>query len=460
MPCPALTPPLLPSGDTGRSPRMQFHAASLAALPAVERVSLIGYEQSPLPLPLTLTSLPAALKALWLAASLLFTLLSLPRYHLILIQNPPCVPVVLVAYLLSLCNGSRLCIDWHNLGFSIPALLCSLHSVRMVEAQLHWMADAHLCVSREMGEWLRRHFRLRAVTVLYDRPPAAVFNRLFLPPSAGQDEEQAQTLLLMSRQRLMQGSRLPSRTVLTQEAHSGGRVSRRADRASFLVSSTSWTPDEDFSILERCIRNIDAVLVSQELLQDSDGSSDLPLPPRLVVVVTGKGPRRDAFLASLGIDTRTEKNASAEDTLTIGEPLKRVAVKALWLQPEDYPLLLSCADVGVCLHTSTSGLDLPMKVLDMFGAGVPVCAVQYGPVLHELVQDNVNGCLFKDSDELTQIAMELLFQNLTSVQTRRKLICPTGGATGDPLTVLQSGVRSKFSSWEDNWTACMRPVVL
>lgn len=252
----------------------------------------------------------------------------------------------------------------------------------MVEAQLHWMADAHLCVSREMGEWLRRHFRLRAVTVLYDRPPAAVFNRLFLPPSAGQDEEQAQTLLvhkhelllrlgltdsqlfpqLMSRQRLMQGSRLPSRTVLTQEAHSGGRVSRRADRASFLVSSTSWTPDEDFSILERCIRNIDAVLVSQELLQDSDGSSELPLPPRLVVVVTGKGPRRDAFLASLGIDTRTEKNASAEDTLTIGEPLKRVAVKALWLQPEDYPLLLSCADVGVCLHTSTSGLDLPMKV--------------------------------------------------------------------------------------------------
>ena len=38
---------------------------------------------------------------------------------MILIQNPPCVPVVLVAYLLSLCNGSRICIDWHNLGFSM-----------------------------------------------------------------------------------------------------------------------------------------------------------------------------------------------------------------------------------------------------------------------------------------------------------------------------------------------------
>lgn len=68
--------------------------------------------------------------------------------------------------------------------------------------------------------------------------------------------------------------------------------------------------------------------------------------PRLLFVVTGKGPQRAKY-----------------KELMRRLDLLRVAFRTAWLEAADYSLLLGAADLGVCLHTSSSGLDLPMKVV-------------------------------------------------------------------------------------------------
>ena len=81
---------------------------------------------------------------------------------------------------------------------------------------------------------------------------------------------------------------------------------------------------------------------SHNNVQAACTSSDLP---DLLVVVTGKGPQKAWYEGKM-----QQIN------------LQHVAFRTLWLQAADYPLLLGSADLGVCLHTSSSGLDLPMKV--------------------------------------------------------------------------------------------------
>ena len=76
-------------------------------------------------------------------------------------------------------------------------------------------------------------------------------------------------------------------------------------------------------------------------------------------------------------------------------------IATAWLTTKDYCCLLACADVGVSLHASTSGLDLPMKVVDMFGVGLPVLQFRF-PCVSELVEDGANGVLFEDAASLAR----------------------------------------------------------
>ena len=85
---------------------------------------------------------------------------------------------------------------------------------------------------------------------------------------------------------------------------------------------------------------------------------------------------------------------------------------------------LGGADVGLCLHRSSSGVDIPMKVADLFGAGVPVCALDYGACLAERVRHADNGLLFSNGRQLADLMFELFetFPRLARVRALRWLL--------------------------------------
>ncbi len=130
----------------------------------------------------------------------------------------------------------------------------------------------------------------------------------------------------------------------------GNNIKPTKNPPLLIISSTSWTPDEDFSILIKALKSLK------------------PQSRKLLVVITGKGPLKDAYMDQL--------SEIASDF---------ISVKSAWLSPEDYPRLVACADLGLSLHSSSSGVDLPMKVVDMFGCRVPVLALNF-PTIGELVQ--------------------------------------------------------------------------
>merc|ERR1719188_349677 len=109
---------------------------------------------------------------------------------------------------------------------------------------------------------------------------------------------------------------------------------------------------------------------------------------------------------------------------------------------EDYPRLVSAADLGVSLHTSSSGLDLPMKAVDMLGCGVPVCSANYD-CIEELVRDGENGRLFRDARELADQFKEL-FSGF-----------PHGCAGLRALT--RGALRSSERRWTDEWASAGLP---
>jgi beta-1,4-mannosyltransferase len=402
---------------------MQYHALALAD--SIADVDLIGYGGS-VPLRTVLDHphiqchlLPDAafagrhaqprllflavtfLRMLWQGLRLLWLLLwTVQRPHYIVVQTPPPFPTLLVAWIAARLHNSQLVIDWHNFGYSMLALTVgpqhfSVCLATLYERTLGRTADVHLCVSQMMRQELMQRWGLKTVTVFPDHPaehfaptPSSVRRELF----RGLQEQHV----------------LPVGTYAADDSH----------RPALLLSATSWTADEDFTLL------FDALALWDTALQKRWASRAEPFA---VVLLTGRGLLRESYERRIG---------------QLG--LHMIAIHTLWVSAEDYPLLLGSADLGLCLHRSSSGFDLPMKVADMFGSGLPVCAVDYGPCLAERIHHGENGLLFKTSAQLAG-QLEELFQDFP--------------AQAPLLERLRGSVlATNHYRWTDAWYEYVRPL--
>jgi beta-1,4-mannosyltransferase len=184
-----------------------------------------------------------------------------------------------------------------------------------------------------------------------------------------------------------------------------------------LVSSTSWTADEDFSVL------IDALIRYSKL-----ATTTQPHLPEVLAIITGKGPQKEMYLKQIALLENSGK-------------LEKITIRTAWLSVPDYAKLLASASLGVSLHTSSSGLDLPMKVVDMFGAGLPVVGWDRFEAWPELVTEGVNGLGFGSSEELAEHLIDLFGNN-------------------DKLKTLRQGAQKESSRrWDDEWDPIAAPLL-
>ena len=406
-------------GDLGRSARMQYHAHALVSN-GVD-VDLVGLEGTPLSKRITddpritvhrikgtrlrirrsLYGSSYAVAGLFDAARLGLrlwrTLRHLPRPDLVLVQNPPAFPTFAVTWWSLRRRGVRFFVDWHNLGYTLLRLRLghwhpAIRLARWLERRDARRVDANLCVSRGLAAFLESRFGVTNAHVLYDRPASA-----FVPIERGDRERHRQALF--------------------------GRLGVHGGTVGFVVCPTSWTEDEDFDVI------IDAVVRLEHRIRGWEAASRDRRFPDLVVLVTGDGERRAEF-----------------ERRFAGLPARRIHLRARWLEPDDYPRVVGSADLGLCLHRSSSGLDIPMKIADLFGAGVPVLALDYGACLAERVRHGDNGLLFSTAEQLADIVFDL-FENYPADQKR--------------LERLRAGARkSSRPTWEEGWTREARPVLL
>lgn len=445
-------------GDMGRSPRMQRHALALAENGVA--VTLLGHLQTPLAPEVAGQSLiktsvlqtpgvtargsggrpgyvaRGLLQAMGQGAALWRRLWRDAREaDFLLVQNPPAVPVLPIVAAIAIVRRRHWYVDWHNYGASMLASRLgnrhwAVRVVRWIECTSARRADGHLCVSRAMKHELLSEWSMTDMRVLADRPlalaekvPPAEQSALMLrisscvqglstsdvgPCSEGNGEAEHESLgpEQMDCSRL---GDLPTRVPIGWDGAARGRHAS----VPLVVAPSSWSIDDDWPLL------LDACRLVEDRISGRGGDG------RLLILLTGRGPGRPDFEAVL-----------AECHF------RHLCLATVWLHTEDYRRLLGCADLGLSLHRSTSGVDLPIKVVDMFEAGLPAAVLRYSDCIDELIRDGKDAVTFEDAEGLAEQFWRLFFSAEGEGRLRR----------------MRDQVR-QGETWMEAWTRSALPLL-
>lgn len=424
-------------GDLGHSPRILYHAKNFAVNKHY-KVQLFGYLNSKLPDfilensdMIEVNEIPALGNAAKSPFGLIFKviqqnflLLSIffkskfKNSKYVLIQNPPILPIlhimIIWKYLYS--NSTRIIIDWHNLNYSILEMKFSERdrvSTKFIGKYLvkimktyeillsKWFARLNITVSENMKEFLLNQCypnfnKMNKLDQMY-------YDGLYL---VLKDRPASQFKPLTDSFRREKFINEHFSFIFKECIDNDGFDFFKKDK--IIISSTSFTKDEDFDIL------LDAMKLYDLKMEEPD--ADLP---KIFLLVTGKGPEKQKFL-------RNVENLKFS---------KRIVIKNYWLSSSDYAKIISVADLAISLHLSSSGIDLPMKILDFFGCGVPTISVNFRTI-SELVHDGINGLILKENTKLE------LSEKLIEVLTNKN----------DIYNVIKLGalIESK-NTFDDNW---------
>ena len=165
-------------GDIGRSPRMQYHCKSLTEMG--HQVDIIGYgdtepmesvKTDPLilyhymcPVPqFPMRLLNYAFKTIFQSLNLLFLLSITSKSDILVMQNPPAIPAVIICWFYTRLVGAKFIIDWHNYAHTIMALnVGTSHPLvkvtKKVEAIFGKKADHNFCVTKAMKDDLCKQY--------------------------------------------------------------------------------------------------------------------------------------------------------------------------------------------------------------------------------------------------------------------------------------------------------------